>query len=71
MALCPVRPKATYYPPLCWGALLEVGIISKKPSKIYVWSYPEIILNIVFLSSFLPSYEVQVTYDTILVSGVQ
>ena len=35
-----------------------------------LWSHPEIILNIFFLPSFLPSYEVQVTYDTILVSGI-
>lgn len=55
MVLCPVRPKATYYPPLCLGALLEVGIISKKPSKIYAvkpsWNNSQH-----FLSLFLPSF---------------
>ena len=56
MALCPVRPKATYYPPLCWGALLEVGIISKKPSTIYAvkpsWNNSQHCLSL-FLPSFL------------------
>ena len=55
MALCPVGPKATYYPPLCLAALLEVGIISKKPSKIYAvkpsWNNSQH-----FLSPFLPSF---------------
>lgn len=55
MALCPVGPKATYYPPLCLGALLEVGIISQKPSKIYAvkpsWNNSQH-----FLSLFLPSF---------------